>query len=561
MRDLNVVIAGAAGEGIQSVGGIFSEAVSAQGYAVFSWKEYESRIRGGVNRFAIRIGEKPVNAPLEKADILLVLNGKASAKYRYLLKEKGVLVSGEDEDEKTITIDFKKTAREAFGDAIYANMVAVGVLAGILGMNPDHLKNVVAKKFKGKSKQIIENNRSAAAKGYEMAEKSCRNQCLWELPPRDETYTLIAGNEMLPIAAAHGGCRFIAAYPMTPSTGIITTLAHHSAQWGIVAEQAEDEIAAINMAIGASYAGARSMTATSGGGFALMVEGISLAGMTEIPVVIVLAQRPGPATGLPTRTSQGDLLFAIHAGHGEFPKLVMAPADTKDIFRKTVRAFNLADHFQIPVIILTDQFLADSRFSMEDVTSIISGAKSHLADASEITDYKRYALTENGISPRLYPGQSEHLVAADSDEHDEYGHITEELSKTAPAMVEKRRTKMAGLKSVVEPPEQHRVEEADVMLVGWGSSRGAIMEAIERLDKDGIKAGMIHFTELWPLPEMEWPEKKSYWLVEANATGQLGRVLKTEYAVSFQGYVLKYDGLPLHAEEIRRQIHDGIRKE
>ncbi|MCG6877793.1 MAG: 2-oxoacid:acceptor oxidoreductase subunit alpha [Deltaproteobacteria bacterium] len=560
MKDLNIVIVGAAGEGIQSVGGIFAEAVSALGYAVFSWKEYESRIRGGVNRFAIRIGGKPANAPLEKADILLALNDKAFAKYKYLLKKDGVLVSGENADERTITIDFKKTAREAFDDTIYANIVAVGALAGILGMNLDHLKHVVAKKFKSKPKKVIENNRSAAAKGYEMAEKSCREQCPWELPPRDETYTLIAGNEMLPIAAAHGGCRFIAAYPMSPSTGIITTLAHHSAQWGVFAEQAEDEIAAINMAIGASYAGARSMTATSGGGFALMVEGISLAGMTETPVVIVLAQRPGPATGLPTRTSQGDLLFAIHAGHGEFPKLVMAPSDPEDIFKKTVRAFNLADHFQIPVIILTDQFLADSRFSVEDVKSIFSKAKSHLADASEITDYKRYALTENGISPRLYPGQSDHLVAADSDEHDEYGHITEELSGTAPAMVEKRRTKMDGLKSVVEPPEQYRVETADVILVGWGSSRGAIIEALEALEKDEIKAGMIHFTELWPLPEMKWPEGKSYWLVEANATGQLGRVLKSEYAVSFQGHVLKYDGLPLHAEDIRRQIHDGFRK-
>lgn len=188
-----------------------------------------------------------------------------------------------------------------------------------------------------------------------------------------------------------------------------------------------------------------------------------------------------------------------------------------------------------------------------------SKTEPHLADASRISDYKRYVLTKNGISPRLYPGQSEHLVAADSDEHDEYGHITEDLYETAQAMVEKRRTKLEGLKKAVEPPEQYRVEDAEAILVGWGSGRGAIMEAVSGLEEDGIKAGMIHFTEIWPLPAMKWPKNKSYWNVEANATGQLGRLLKSEYGLVFQGSVLKYDGLPLHGEEIRRQIHDRFR--
>lgn len=559
MKDLNIVIAGAAGEGIQSVGGIFAKAVSAMGYAVFSWKEYESRIRGGLNRFAIRIGEKPVNVPLEQADVLLALNERASAKYSYLLKKEGLLVSGEEKDERTIAIDFHKTAKAEFDNPIYANTIAVGALAGILGMDLDQLKDVVSAQFAGKADDVIGNNRDATQKGYQMAQKSCGDRCPWELSPRKAAYTLIAGNEILPIAAAHGGCRFIAAYPMTPSTSIITTLAHNATKWGVFAEQAEDEIAAINMAIGAGYAGARSMTATSGGGFALMTEGISLAGMTETPVVIVLAQRPGPATGLPTRTAQGDLLFAVHAGHGEFPKLVMAPSDPKDLFDKTVRAFNLADHFQIPVIILTDQFLADSRFSMEDVTSTVSKAKSHLANASGLSDYKRYALTKDGISPRLYPGQSEHLVVADSDEHDERGHITEDLYQTVPSMVEKRITKANGLRNAVEPPEQYQVEEAEMILVGWGSSRGAIVEAIDGLGEDRIKAGMIHFTEVWPLPEMKWPEDKPCWTVEANATAQLARLLRSEYGLNFQGNVLKYDGLPLTAGYIRRQIHDQFK--
>jgi 2-oxoglutarate ferredoxin oxidoreductase subunit alpha len=436
----------------------------------------------------------------------------------------------------------------------------VGILAGILGMDLDQLVSVVVRKFSDKSEEVIENKRKAVKMGYDMALKSCQERCPWELPPRDVSYTLIAGNEILPIAAVHAGCRFIAAYPMTPSTGVITSMAHHSKQWGVFAEQAEDEIAAINMAIGASYAGARAMTATSGGGFALMTEGISLSGMTETPVVIVLAQRPGPATGLPTRTSQGDLLFAVNAGHGEFPKLVMAPSDAENVFQKTVRAFNLADQFQIPVIILTDQFLADSRFSIQDLTPMIEEAASYLADPSEINDYKRYALTESGISPRLYPGQSDHPVSSDSDEHDEYGHITEDLYETAPAMVEKRTRKLKRLRAAMVPPERFQVETADVILVGWGSSRGAITEAIDKLKDDRINAGMIHFTELWPLPKMDWPKGKYYWLVEANATGQLGRLLRSEYGRSFDGHVLKYDGLPLNAQEIRRQVHDGFGK-
>ncbi|MDZ7695369.1 MAG: 2-oxoacid:acceptor oxidoreductase subunit alpha [Deltaproteobacteria bacterium] len=556
MNDINIVIAGAAGEGIQSIGEIFTRVVSGQGYAVFSWQEYESRIRGGVNRFAIRIGDQPVNAPLEEADILMALNPDAAKKYQPILKKEGILVAENDTEGAGITIAFRKAAKEAFDDPIYANTIAAGVLAGILGMDLDRLKDRISKHFEGKDDTVIQNNRDAADKGYRMADQSCRDQCPWELPSREAAYSLIAGNDMLPIAAVHAGCCFIAAYPMSPSTSIITTLADHSREWGVFAEQAEDEIAAINMAIGASFAGTRAMTATSGGGFALMAEGISLAGMTETPVVVVLGQRPGPATGLPTRTAQGDLLFAVHAGHGEFPKMVMAPSDPRDLFHKTVRAFNLADRFQIPVIILTDQFLAESQFSMETPGANEARPEYHLTDGSTISAYKRYELTETGISPRLYPGQSEHLVGADSDEHDEWGHITEDLKEIAPAMAEKRRAKTEALKAAVAPPETDQIDTAEVVLVGWGSCRGAMREAIDLLRDDGIKVGMIHFTELWPLPQMDWPPDRSYWTVEANATGQLARLLRSEYPISFEGHVLKYNGLPLTAEEIRRQIHD-----
>lgn len=554
MEDLNVIIAGAAGEGVQTVGEVLAKTLLSQGYAVFTWKEYESRIRGGQNSYSIRVGEKPRNAPLFQADILLALNKDALEKYRERVKEDGVVVAPAEEQAGVLAIPFEDIARETAGGKIYANTVAVGALAGVLGMELQRLKKVLEQMFSKKGEKVLDANFKAAEEGFERAERDCRDMCPWTLPAGDDTWFLIAGNEAVPVGAAYAGCRFISAYPMTPSTGIITFLAKEEGL-GVFAEQAEDEIAAINMALGASYAGVRAMTATSGGGFALMVEGISLAGMTETPLVVVLAQRPGPATGLPTRTAQGDLLFAVHAGHGAFPKLVMAPSDAKDAFQKTVRAFNLADKYQIPVILMTDQFLADSHYAYRDFDVASPGPSFHLSNPSEIDVYKRYQLTSNGISPRLYPGQSRHLVCVDSDEHDEEGHISEDLAETVPAMMQKRLAKWEELKKEINPPEELQVEDADTILVGWGSSRGALEEAVELLREKGVKAGMVHFTELWPLPDYQFAGKADLWTVESTAAGQLDRLLRCEYDVSFKGRIRRYDGLPLSAEYIRREFH------
>ena len=475
MEDINVVIAGAAGEGIQTIGDVLSEMASAQGYAVFSWKEYESRIRGGQNSYSIRIGEKARNAPLMEADVLLCLNKGATDKYESILKKKGILMAGENVREKMITLFFTEIAETEIGNKIYANTVAVGALASVLGMELDTLKKVLKSRFSKKGDKAIQENHAAAEKGFQKAERDCKDMCPWSLPKRQSRFYLVTGNDMIPLAAAYAGCRFMAAYPMTPSTGIITFLSNERDRLEVFTEQAEDEIAAINMAIGASYAGVRSMTATSGGGFSLMLEGVSLAGMTETPIVIVLGQRPGPATGLPTRTAQGDLLFAINDGHGEFPKLVFAPSDAKDAFHKTVRAFNLADKYQTPAIILTDQFLANAHYSVDEFELENLSSDFHLADPPEIKTYGRYRLSDEGVSPRLYPGQSDHLVGVNSDEHDEMGHITEELKKTAKVMFEKRMAKFNGLKNEIKLPEEAGIDEARTILIGWGSSRGAIL--------------------------------------------------------------------------------------
>ena len=556
MEDLNIVIAGAAGEGVQTIGDLLSEALAVQGYGVFTWKEYESRIRGGQNRYTIRISEVPRNAPLTRADVLLALNNGAADKYKRLLKKKGILLAQRQYNERTIVIPFHEIAEKEFGKKIYANTIATGALVGILGMTLESLRGVLTHIFSRKKAEVLKDNFKAAEMGFTIAEQDCQGMCPWKLPGQQSRHYLITGNEAIPLAAAYAGCRFIAAYPMTPSTGIITYLSKEQERLGVFVEQAEDEIAAINMAIGASYAGVRAMTATSGGGFALMVEGISLAGMTETPLVIILAQRPGPATGLPTRTAQGDLLFSINAGHGEFPKMILAPSDPQDAFHKTVRAFNLAEAYQIPVIILTDQFLADSRFSHESFDLEKSSPVYHRADPSKIKNYKRYRLTDDGISPRLYPGQSEQLVHADSDEHDEYGHITEDLLHSAKAMAEKRSLKFKRLKENVMPPQEVGLDDSDIILVGWGSTRGALLEAASLMTQDGKRAGMIHFTELWPLPGYQFPDGKDLWVVENNASGQLARLLRSEYGVDFKGAINRYDGLPLTGNYIRSWLND-----
>jgi 2-oxoglutarate ferredoxin oxidoreductase subunit alpha len=556
MIDINIVVSGAAGQGIQTIGYIIAKTASEAGYYVFSWQEYESRIRGGSNSYRIRISDEPINGPLVSADVFLPLDKRSKAKYRSLLKEAGILIDEQETGDRVITVPFVSTAKTEFGDKLFANTVAAGALTAVLGIELDSLNDVITNEFSGKSNEIVRTNIAAASSGYTLAKTSCEGVCPWVLPKREQKQYLISGNEALALGAAAAGCRFIAAYPMTPSTGIITFLSKHKGRLKIFTEQAEDEIAAINMAIGASYAGVRAMTATSGGGFALMVEGISLAGMTETPVVIVLGQRPAPATGLPTRTEQGDLLFAISAGHGEFPKLVFAPSDPKDAFHKIIRAFNLADKYQTPAVVLSDQFLADSKFTVEDFALDTLVNASYQANPEDVENYKRYQLTETGISPRLYPGQSQHLVCCDSDEHDESGHITEDL-QLRNRMVEKRLTKFERLQTEILPPEAYRIDEAEDVLVSWGSSRNAVFEAGDKLGENGSNVGLLHFTELWPLPAYEFPLEKHYHMVESNATGQFGRLLRSEYDLKVKRTIARYDGLPLDCDYILEAFEHG----
>ena len=363
---------------------------------------------------------------------------------------------------------------------------------------------------------------------------------------------LLNGAEAVATGAIAGGCNVITSYPMSPSTGVLVFLAQHAKEFDVLAEQAEDEIAAINMALGAWYAGGRGLVTTSGGGFALMVEGISLAGMMESPVVVHLAQRPGPATGLPTRTEQGDLNLVLYAGHGEFPRIILAPGDIHAAFHLTRQAFDLADRFQVPVFVLTDQYTVDSYYNTPPVDMSYGPVESHVVPTT--ADYVRYAVTEDGISPRGIPGLGDGLVKADSDEHYEDGTITEEEA-VRNAQNEKRLRKAAVIETAAIPPRYEGPESPELMVIGWGSTYHPIREAIKDLGRDDV--AHLHLEQVYPMPPdvpFRILSAGKVLLVEGNATGQLGRLIHSETGFQVEQRLLKYSGMQFSVEEIEAHL-------
>jgi 2-oxoglutarate ferredoxin oxidoreductase subunit alpha len=553
MTELGVLLCGAAGQGVQTVGSILARLTLKSGLCAFAWQDNESRIRGGSNGYAVRISDGIRNAPVAEFDVLLPLDAKSGAKYAPFLKREGVLIGGRGREGRAMAVDFASISVQKAGNQRFSNVVALGALAAVLGFDGDAVIASVSEEFAGKSAELAKKNADLAMAGFHVALETCGGLCYPKVTNRRGSRSLISGADACALGAWAAGCRFAAAYPMSPSTGVITALSRMGNELKVFTEQAEDEIAAVNMAVGASYAGVRSMTATSGGGFALMVETLSLAGMTETPLVVVLAQRPGPATGLPTRTEQGDLLFAVHSGHGEFPKAVLAPSDAAGLFHAMPRAFGLAERYQTPVIVLTDQLLMESMYTLEDFDLGRIRNESRYAAPSGTPEYRRYRFTDSGVSPMIRPGAGTDLVCCDSDEHDEAGHITENLELRV-RMVNKRLAKGKALRSEIAPPESYRIPDAEIALVSWGSSRNAAAEAADEMRKRGTKAGMIHFTEAWPLPEFHFPPVPSLVAVEGNATGQMEGLVRAQYGVAFSDSVRRFDGLPIDAGFILRRI-------
>lgn len=566
---LTISIAGAAGQGMQTIGFLLGKAVVRSGFFAFAVQDNESRIRGGHNFFNLRVAAEQVIAMTQSVDLLIALNEESLTIHQPYLSERSVvicdreLIAGSPQRGYHCDVPMQRIARETGGEELYANAVALGAIMGILDGRLELVETCLHEHFSTR-KELADANCSAARGGFEYVRTHHRKFSL-PLPqvPQPSPRMFISGHEALALGALAAGCQFFAAYPMSPATSILTYLAGRADRHQMVVEQVEDEIAAINMAIGASCVGARSMTATSGGGFSLMVESLGLAAIAEVPLVVVNAQRPGPATGLATRTEQGDLRFVLHAAQGEFPRVILAPGTARDAFSLTVKAFYLADKYQIPVIILTDQYLAESYFTAERFSlSEISRDRFFCSagDFSNHTPYLRYRFTASGVSPRLPVTPDGVEILYDSHEHTESGHITEDpLIRTR--MVEKRFRKQERIVAELSAPLIEGSAEATVLIVGWGSTYGVLREVTAALNREGIPLRLMHLRELWPFPGKAVREEISRvtkWLtVENNYGSQLAGLIQEQTSLVPAGRIRKYNGRPFYGDELM----DAIRKE
>ncbi len=570
--DSNIMAGGEAGQGVQSVGMILAKTMAHGGLHVFADQDYENRVRGGHNFFRIRVSDRQVLALSEKLDVLVALDKETINLHSNELKNNGVIIFDQEQtkveaqEDNYFNVPLGRLAEETVKNKLVANTVAVGAAIGLAGYDFDLLAAVLKKEFARHGEKIAEDNVVAAKAGFDFAREHGANKLSQKIQPisRSNRRMLLHGNEALALGAMVGGCKFISGYPMTPATPILEYLADKGLHHNVVAAHVEDEIAAINMAIGAAYAGVRAMVATSGGGFCLMVEGLALAGMTETPIVVVLGQRPGPATGMPTRTEQGELWFALHAGHGEFPRAILAPATAEEAFHSIIKAFNLAEKYQTPVLVLTDHHLATSYATVErfDLKQVIIDRGELLSDdqVNRIAEYKRHLVTESGISPRALPGQGKALVVTGSDEHDEAGHLIEDI-ETRNQQNLKRLRKQNGLMAEISSPKLHESPNAEFTLIGWGSTYGAIREAADLLQKDGAAANVLHLSEIWPFPKEAVSSAlnngtKSV-VIESNATAQMANLIRRETGHQVSSTILKFDGRPFSPQE----IVDRLKKE
>jgi 2-oxoacid:acceptor oxidoreductase, alpha subunit len=563
--DVNIRVTGGAGQGVHTAGGLLCRLALAAGHHFHATQDYMSRIRGGRNSYSVRIREIPVRAGRQQADIVLSLDPSLLPHILSSVAPAGIVVcdlpagGAGSADPRVIAAPLKELAVAA-GSPILANIVGSGIVARALGIPPETVDRVLTLEFKG---DFLEKNRVAARLGGEWADP--RVPSGYRLPeavfhPR----MILAGNEALALGAVAGGCKFSVGYPMTPGSGILLGLSVDGPPLGLVFEQAEDEIAALNMAIGASYAGARAMVSTSGGGFALMVEALSLAGMLEAPVVVALGMRPGPATGMPTRTGQEDLAFALSAGHGEFPRLVLSPGSVEEAYALAHHAMEMSEAYQVPCILLTDQYLADTVVDADPGDFPALPVNRRIVRGNDVRRdakgrYLRYAFTGNGVSPMAVPGEPGITVVVDSDEHTEDGHLTEDHAVRI-AMVEKRMRKGEALAMETLPPLLAGPPDGEVLLIGFGSTKGVIAEAREILSAGGVATASVHLRQVAPFPAQAVSEildrYRTTLTVENNRTGQLAHLIRAETGREVSGTIARFDGLPFTPGEVAERVKE-----
>lgn len=544
-------IGGEAGFGIMSSGIMLSRAFARVGYHVFATNEYPNLIRGGHNLITVRIATSKFESMNRDVHILVALNKQTIDMHKNELVKDGLLVfDPKDGQFAGIPVPFTQIVQKYSGDPIMRNTVALGVTVALLGAPFSYLENVIRDQFKKKGDEVVKLNIDIARSGYESI--SSEQPMILAPAQKKEDQLVLNASEAVGLGAVRAGLKFAAIYPMTPINSLITFLADHAKTLNFVYKQPEDEIAGMNMALGASLGGVRSMVATSGGGFSLMVEGLAWAGMIEAPIVIDLGMRVGPSTGMPTYSEQGELQFVIHAGHGEFPRIILAPGDCEEAYTLTADAFNLADRYQVPVFIMTDKYLNESTWCVPKsvFTKDVAIDRGKLMQQGS-TLFKRYDLSiADGVSPRSFPGEKGGVYYANSYEHDEVGHATDN-SQVRTAMVTKRLKKFSAIAKDMKPPTVYGDTQAEITFVTWGSTRGPVLDAMKLLNK---KSRLIHFSWLYPFPKeatMELLAPATRLIdVEQNATGQLASLIREQTGILIKEKILKFDGRPLFPEDI-----------
>jgi 2-oxoglutarate/2-oxoacid ferredoxin oxidoreductase subunit alpha len=571
-------IGGAAGQGVATPGDIFAKIFSRRGLHLNAYNAYQSIIRGGHTFLTIRTGPDKVTNMGDRVDLLIPLNQDTMDRHLELLTAGGACIYNEDSIKpgtaaagvQLCPLPVSKLA-DISRNKVAQNTLAIGAALSMMGIGFESLESVLREQFRKKEEAVIAENISIARAGYDYATQNFK-PFAWPLPMTDNKYAVLSGNAAMAMGGAAAGCKFYCAYPMSPATGVLHWMASHARQAGIMVRQLEDEIAVINCAIGAASAGVRSMCATSGGGFALMSEGLGLSAMMETPVVVIDCQRAGPSTGVPTKTEQGDLWQMLGAAFGDYPRVIAAPLDIGDCFTLMPEMFNVTDRFQVPGIVLCDLLLSEGRLSVDpkvldfkpeiDRGELITNSN---ATTPEEGGYKRYKITDSGVSPRAIAGVPDHLHTLSSDEHDEDGVlISDEYTnaKKRRAMMDKRMRKVHGIEAMIAPPQLQGPADADVTLIGWGSTQGVIEEAREMLKEQGITANQLQIRWLVPLHGeaiLDIVKKARHTIiVENNFSGQFARYLRSETSFVPDGNTRKYDGEPFMPHHIVEAVKEQL---
>lgn len=575
--EIVVRIAGAAGDGIASTGESLARVCSRSGLHVFAYNSYQSVIRGGFVWLQVRAGKRKIYSPGDNPDFLIALNQDEAIRHGPIMPEGSGIFFNSDRikidssalkpNVRLYPLPVKELTSKYGQNPVMQNTIALGALTKILDMNFEIVISVLKDTFGDKNQAIVDANIGVARAGYDYATGN------WESVGFEPSYDyakrrpVLTGNQAIALGAVAAGCKFYSAYPMTPASSILHWMAAHAQKCGVVVKQAEDEIAVLNMAIGAGFAGARAMCATSGGGFSLMTEAIGLAAMTETPVVIVTSQRGGPSTGLPTKTEQGDLFQVLGASQGDYPKIVIAPATVEDAFYAAAESFNLADKFQLPVIIISDLYLSEHMETVSNIDFKVPIDRGIIAtnNGRNGHQFRRYAFTESGISPRSFPGMDGLIHVAASDEHDDTGALISDVftdEEFRIKIMEKRMRKMVSAVNELPPPALFGHADADITLVGWGSTYSVIREAIEVLAKAGVTANHLHIRYLMPFHvdavSKILSNSKRVLDIEGNYTGQLARLIRMETGIAIKHKLLKYDGEPFYANQVVRTAKEVV---